>query len=104
VLTNPPNIRAEAVGRDYREKVLKKVYPGLYDKTTDLHTYFHIRAVQLLKPGGTLALVSSNRWFRAGNGAALRQYLGEHCAVRSIVDFGDLRPSPTFPSPSSRSW
>jgi type I restriction-modification system DNA methylase subunit len=93
VLANPPYVRQELI-KDIKP-VLKKVYGDFYCGTADLYTYFYARAHQLLRPGGMLVFISSNKWFRAAYGANLRKLMAEQAHVRSITDFGDL---PVFQS------
>ena len=93
VVANPPYVRQELI-KDLKP-TLKATYPTVYNGTADLYCYFYARAVQLLKPGGTLAFISPNKWFRAGYGANLKKFIAEQCQVRSITDFGDL---PVFQS------
>ena len=88
VLANPPYVRQELI-KDIKP-LLKQAYAAIYNGTADLYTYFYARAVQLLKPGGVLAFISPNKWFRAGYGAHLRKYIADKCDVHSITDFGDL--------------
>jgi len=93
ILANPPYVRQELI-RDIKP-ALKRVYGPLYSGTADLYVYFYYRALQLLRPRGMLAFVSSNKWFRANYGKKLRAHMAEAAAVRSITDFGDL---PVFES------
>jgi methylase of polypeptide subunit release factors len=93
VLANPPYVRQELISA--LKPTLKAVYPAVYAGTADLYCYFYARALQLLKPGGMLAFISSNKWFRAAYGKNLRKHIADTCAVRSITDFGDL---PVFES------
>jgi len=93
VLANPPYVRHELI-TDIKP-VLKSAYGALYSGTADLYVYFYYRAVQLLRPGGMLVFISSNKWFRAAYGAKLRAHIGSACHVHSITDFGDL---PVFES------
>ncbi len=93
VLANPPYVRQELISA--LKPTLKTVYPAVYAGTADLYCYFYARALQLLKPGGMLAFISSNKWFRAAYGKNLRAHIANTCAVRSITDFGDL---PVFES------
>ena len=88
VLANPPYVRQELI-KDIKP-ALKRTYGDLYCGTADLYVYFYYRALQLLKQGGMLAFISSNKWFKAGYGEKLRKHLGEICAVRGITDFRDL--------------
>jgi hypothetical protein len=45
--------------------------------------------MQLLKPQGALSFITSNKWYRAAYGKALRTYLRSHARLLSIIDFGD---------------
>ena len=92
-IANPPYVRQELI-KDLKPK-LQKVYPSVYTGTSDLYCFFYARALQLLKPGGMLAFISSNKWFRAKYGEKLKKYIAETCQVQSITDFGDL---PVFKS------
>lgn len=51
VLANPPYIRHELLGRDYKERKLKPIYADVYSGTADLYVYFYARAQQLLGGG-----------------------------------------------------
>jgi hypothetical protein len=90
LLANPPYVRQELLGRDYKEGKLKPVYAEVYSGTADLLVYFFARASQLLKQGGVGTFISSNKWLRAGYGEKLRQTLLDATAFHLIVDFGDL--------------
>ncbi len=93
IVANPPYVRQELIKE--LKPTLCKVFPDVYTGTADLYVYFYARAVQLLRPSGTLAFISSNKWFRANYGANLRKHIAETCHVLSITDFGDL---PVFTS------
>jgi TaqI-like C-terminal specificity domain/Eco57I restriction-modification methylase len=88
VLANPPYVRQELI-RD-QKPALKRVYGDLFSGTADLYVYFYYRALQLLRPGGMLVFISSNKWMRAAYATGLRRLLGEKAAVWSITNFGDL--------------
>ncbi|MBA3425647.1 MAG: Eco57I restriction-modification methylase domain-containing protein [Rubrobacter sp.] len=88
ILANPPYVRQELIRA--LKPALKKVYPTIYTGTSDLYVFFYGRALQLLSPGGMLAFISSNKWFRANYGAKLRKHFAETTHVTSITDFGDL--------------
>lgn len=88
VLANPPYVRQELI-KD-QKPAFKRVYGNLYTGTADLYVYFYLRALQLLKPGGMLAFISSNKWLRAGYGEKLRVRLAANTTLYSLIDFGDL--------------
>lgn len=103
VLANPPYVRQEIVkqqmGAPYKD-ALVKAYPLVGNGTADLYVYFYARALQLLRPGGMLAFISPNKWFRTAYGAKLRAHITATCEVRSITDFGELpifETAATFP-------
>ena len=57
----------------------------------DLYVYFYERALQVLKPGGRLAFVVTNKWMRAGYGEPLRVHFAAGAWVESVVDFGHAK-------------
>ncbi|MFN6515875.1 MAG: Eco57I restriction-modification methylase domain-containing protein [Nostoc sp. CreGUA01] len=87
-LANPPYVRQELI--KHLKPTLQKIYPAVYTGTADLYCFFYARALQLLKPGGMLAFISSNKWFRAKYGEKLKKHIADTCQVNSITDFGDL--------------
>jgi hypothetical protein len=93
LVANPPYVRQELI-KDLKP-TLQKVYPAVYTGTSDLYCFFYARALQLLKPGGMLAFISSNKWFRAKYGEKLRKHIADTFQISSITDFGDL---PVFQS------
>jgi len=93
VLANPPYVRQELI-KDLKP-ALQRAYPSVYTGKADLYCYFYARAVQLLRCGGMLVFISSNKWFLASYGTLLRKYISDHCHVVSITDFGEL---PVFAS------
>jgi hypothetical protein len=98
VLANPPYVRQELISEI--KPTLKEIYPDVYMGTADLYCYFYARALQLLRPKGMLAFISSNKWFRANYGKRLRKYVADASDVHSITDFGELpvfKASATFP-------
>jgi hypothetical protein len=87
VIANPPYVRQEELKNI---KAHLALHYECYTGTADLYTYFYERGIRLLKPGGTLAYISSNKFFRAGYGEKLRKYLSQQTDLQSIIDFGDL--------------
>ena len=87
VLANPPYVRHELIKSIKRQ--LKSVFADGYCGTADLYCYFYLRGLQLLRPGGMLAYISSNKWFRAAYGAKLRSVLVNRTRLLQLIDFGD---------------
>ncbi len=88
VLANPPYVRMELF-KD-QKPVLRANFPQVHAERADLYCYFYARAIQLLRPGGMLAFISSNKWLRAGYGANLREHVAATTSVQCVVDFGEL--------------
>ena len=98
IVANPPYVRMEL----FKEikPVLRANFPQVHSDRADLYCYFYGRAIELLRDGGMLGFISSNKWFRAKYGGPLRKHVSETCWVRSITDFGELpvfEGAATFP-------
>lgn len=86
VIGNPPYVRQEQIKE--LKPALKEEYE-CYTGVADLYVYFFEKGYRLLKSGGALTYISSNKYFRSGYGEKLRQYLGEKAMVQHLIDFGD---------------
>jgi hypothetical protein len=104
VIGNPPYVRQEELkniivtGSDGKAQPLKEALKGQYETftgTADLYVYFFERSLQLLRTGGVLSFITSNKYFRAGYGERLRTYIAFATNPRVILDFGD---APLFTS------
>ena len=97
VIGNPPYVRQEelksiVLDSAGRERPLKDVLKDQYEcatGTADLYVYFFERSLQLLRIGGMLSFITSNKYLRAGYGEKLRAYLLYATAPRVLLDFGD---------------
>jgi hypothetical protein len=92
-IANPPYVRMELFKAI--KPILRKNFPAVHAERADLYCYFYARTVELLRNGGMLSFISSNKWLRAQYGAPLRKHLSQTCDILSIIDFGDL---PVFES------
>lgn len=86
VIGNPPYVRQEKI-RDLKPQ-LQEQYT-CYTGTADLYVYFYERGLRLLRSGGVLAYISSNKYFRSDYGEKLRQYLAGSAQIGLLIDFGD---------------
>jgi len=90
VVANPPYVRGELIGDQKTELKITPIYNEVYAGSADLYVYFFARAYDLLRQGGQLAFITSNKYLRANYGRGLRQFLSENVQMRAIIDFGDL--------------
>ena len=86
VIGNPPYVRQEQIKE--LKPALKEEYE-CYTGVADFYIYFFEQGYRLLKSGGALTYISSNKYFRAGYGEKLRKFLGEQATVQHLIDFGD---------------
>jgi len=89
VISNPPYIRHEMI-KDQKPLLEKQNYQ-VFTSTADLYVYFYEKGYQLLKDGGILSFISSNKWLRAKYGEKLRKFLKDNTTVLKIIDFSGYR-------------
>lgn len=88
VVGNPPYVRQELLGPI--KPYLQEHYAA-YHGMADLYVYFYELGLKLLKPGGLLSFIVTNKWMKAGYGEPLRKLLAEAAWVESVVDFGHAK-------------
>jgi hypothetical protein len=88
VVGNPPWVRQETIAA--KKPVLKARYQT-YEGKADLYTFFLEQAQRLVRPGGRVAFVLPNKFFKADYGEPLRAFLAKHTWIESVVDFGHNR-------------
>lgn len=88
VLGNPPYIQLQAD----KGKLANLYAPCNYktfNRGGDIYCLFYERGNNLLKNGGSLCYITSNKWMRAGYGAELRGYLTSETNPKLLIDFGE---------------
>ncbi|PAF41449.1 TaqI-like C-terminal specificity domain-containing protein [Helicobacter sp. 11S03491-1] len=88
VIGNPPYIRQESI------KELKphlQEHFEIYSGTSDIFTYFYEQGYKILKDGGKLSFITSNKWTRSGYGQKLRKFILEKTALEYYVDFNGVK-------------
>ena len=88
VVANPPYVRQELLTpiKPYLESAYR-AYHGM----ADLYVYFYELGLRLLKPGGLLSYVVTNKWMKSGYAEPLRRFFDEHAWIESVVDFGHAK-------------
>ena len=97
MLGNPPYVRQEqlAPNKPYLQAAFQ-VFHG----AADLYAYFYELDVRLLRQGGRLGLITSNKFLRASYGEPLRRFLAREAQLQGILDFGHapiFADADTFP-------
>ncbi|MFO7735481.1 MAG: Eco57I restriction-modification methylase domain-containing protein, partial [bacterium] len=90
VIGNPPFIQLQKndgiLGKKYHEEGYSS-----YAKTGDIYALFYERGNELLKNGGHLCYITSNKWMRAKYGEKLRKYLSDNTDPEILIDFGGYK-------------
>lgn len=97
VIGNPPYVRQELLSPI--KHYLQAHYES-YDGVADLYTYFYEKGIRILKDGGVLSYIVTNKWLRAGYGEPLRQFFSKNSVFEQIIDFGHapiFEDADTFP-------
>jgi hypothetical protein len=92
VIGNPPYVRQEQLA-PYKA-FLATAFPETYHGAADLFVYFYHQGLRLLRGGGRLSYIVTNKWLRAGYGEPLRGYFAHHARIERLIDFGH---APIFP-------
>ena len=89
VLANPPYVRMEKLDNE-DELSYGEAFPEVAASRADILVYFYARALQILRLGGWLSFITSNKFMRARYGEGIREHLPVSLRVRRVIDFGDL--------------
>lgn len=88
VIGNPPYVRQELI-RSYKT-ALEEHYETFAGQA-DLYVYFYEQGLKLLRPGGRLSYVVTNKWMRADYAERLRGLFETKAWVEFVADFGHAK-------------
>ncbi|RNJ47897.1 Eco57I restriction-modification methylase domain-containing protein [Methylocystis hirsuta] len=89
VIGNPPYVRQELLG-DEVKRALKRSYAA-FDGMADLYVYFYEQGLRLLRPGGRMGYVVTNKWLKAGYAENLRDLFAARGWLEFVADFGHAK-------------
>ena len=87
VIGNPPYIQIQKFPKAQKDIWVTQEYET-YEATADIYCLFYERGSALLREGGHLCYITSNKWMRAGYGEKLRDYLSSSVNTTAVLDFG----------------
>ncbi len=87
IIGNPPYISVERFAGTAIQSKWQDSFTT-YAARGDVYCFFYERGASLLRDGGTLTYITSNKWMRAGYGEKLRGFLAKKVNTRSVLDFG----------------
>ncbi len=86
VIGNPPYIQLQKnqgeLANLYKDKGFET-----FDRMGDIYCLFYEKGLQILKPGGYLCFITSNKWMRAGYGEKIRNFFLNYNPV-ILIDLG----------------
>ena len=103
VIGNPPYVQLQkSIGKkgvDKKGKTRDLKLGDLYEhvgfetfaKTGDIYCLFYEGAINMLKPGGYVCFITSNKWMRAGYGEKLRGFFASKTNPEILIDFGGVQ-------------
>ncbi|PIR12948.1 hypothetical protein COV49_03750, partial [Candidatus Falkowbacteria bacterium CG11_big_fil_rev_8_21_14_0_20_39_10] len=89
IIGNPPYIRNRELDTKDKEYFNKQYYSaqGQYD----IYQLFFEKSINLLKDGGYLGYITSNKYAIADYGKKLREFILDNCKIVSILDVSNLQ-------------
>jgi adenine-specific DNA-methyltransferase len=88
VISNPPYVRTQVLGSEQARRLAQQF--GLTGRV-DLYQAFICAMTTSLKRGGTLGLLTSNRFLSTQSGASVRRFLWDNYQLLELYDFGDTK-------------
>lgn len=88
VIANPPYVRTQILGAEKSKQIAKKF--NLSGKV-DLYYPFLIGMTNMLKEGGILGVITSNRYITTKSGSDIRKFLLDNYEILQIIDLGDTK-------------
>ena len=90
VIGNPPYIQLQNNGGELAHLYQDCNYKT-FARTGDIYCLFYERGCQLLKDGGHLCYITSNKWMRAGYGEKTREFLANQTNPMLLIDFAGVK-------------
>lgn len=89
VIGNPPYIQLQVNNGELAELYAPCGYKT-FVRTGDIYSLFYERGWQLLKSGGCLCYITSNKWMRAGYGENTRAFFTKYTNPEILIDFSGI--------------
>jgi type I restriction-modification system DNA methylase subunit len=89
VIGNPPYVQLQKMEKEANK--LQSAGYQTFARTGDIYCLFYEKGNQLLKDGGILCYITSNKWMRAAYGEALRGYFSTNINPLIIIDFAGFK-------------
>jgi hypothetical protein len=88
LIANPPYVSVEKFSGTATQEYWKKKYKT-FSARADIYCFFYEKGLSLLRAGGVLTYITSNKFQKAGYGKGLRQLLSMQ-RIQILIDFCEL--------------
>jgi hypothetical protein len=85
MIGNPPYIQLQKMGKE--TDILQEAGFETFTRTGDIYCLFYEKGFDLLRKGGTLTYITSNKWMRGGYGKSLRGFFTK-VNTQKIINLG----------------
>lgn len=89
IIGNPPYFSLSTQPENILQEYQKNY--KVFEKTSDIYCLFFEKGLQLLKPKGILAYITSKQWTNTNYGKKLRQFLVENANPSLFIDFNGIK-------------
>lgn len=88
IIANPPYVRTQILGAAKSQEISRRF--NLKGRV-DLYYPFLIAMTNVLKNGGLIGVITSNRYLFTKSGESIRKFLLEHYEPLEVIDLGDTK-------------
>lgn len=88
IIANPPYVRTQLLGSEKAQDIAKRF--NLKGRV-DLYYPFLIAMTNVLKKGGLIGVITSNRYLFTKSGESIRKFLIENYELIEVIDLGDTK-------------
>jgi hypothetical protein len=93
IVGNPPYIRQEIMSASDKRRIARKLgasrdgrHQPKWSRRSDMYVYFFARAIDFLRPGGTLAFLTASSWLSVGYGEPLKEFFLENFRIIAVIE------------------
>ena len=91
VIGNPPYVQIQKFSGQPIQKNWESQKYETFAKTGDIYCLFYEKGHQILRDGGVLTFITSNKWMRAAYGKKLREFFSNKTQPLTLVDFSSFQ-------------
>jgi type I restriction-modification system DNA methylase subunit len=88
IIANPPYVRTQILGTKKAQELAKRF--NLTGRV-DLYYPFLIAMTNVLKEGGLIGVITSNRYLFTKSGESIRKFLLDNYEILEVIDLGDTK-------------